>query len=548
MPAPFNEHENEPGRPGRNISDAQSLSPESFLAALTPKILEYVSEDRVESKPTVKFAGPTEISSAFQDIGCSLPVGTEPVDAAHILAACDRIMEYSVRTSSPLFNNQLYGASDPVGIAGDWMAAALNPSAYTYEVAPVFSLMETELIAKIGSVLGGDFAKREKVDGLFVPGGSISNLYALQVARFRACPQIKAEGNAAAVGLVAFVSEEAHYSYQKACSLMGLGSNNCVKVPTDKMTGAMCPVALKRMMKEAMDAGKRPFFVGCTAGTTVLGAFDPFVDIKEVVDEFNLGVGADSYNEEEGHPGVWMHVDGAWGGASIFSQRQRATFMLGAEQADSFCTNPHKLLGAPQQCCCFMTRHPNLIMDANSASAAYLFQPDKENGELDYGDKTIQCGRKVDTLKLWLMWKYMGDKGIEKRVDGLCDLAHYMSARIGDTRDEQGRRVFVQVAPTSFTNVVFYSIPPSLRVAPVAGETDAELLARLDLDKLADVAPAVKSQMQHQGQALITYQPVKTFPNCWRMVFAGAKEDTMSTTTVDDILLSLRVAAEDIFR
>ena len=94
----------------------------------------------------------------------------------------------------------------------------------------------------------------------------------------------------------------------------------------------MDSVALKRLMGEAAAEGKKPFFVGCTAGTTVLGAFDPFVAIKEVVDEFNLGVGADSYNPEEGHPGVWMHVDGAWGGAAIFSERERAKVMAGAEQ------------------------------------------------------------------------------------------------------------------------------------------------------------------------------------------------------------------------
>ena len=84
------------------------------------------------------------------------------------------------------------------------MTAALNPSAYTYEVAPVFSLMETELIVKIGSMLGGGFANRNNVDGLFVPGGSISNLYALQVARHRACPAIKTLGNAAGGQLCAF--------------------------------------------------------------------------------------------------------------------------------------------------------------------------------------------------------------------------------------------------------------------------------------------------------------------------------------------------------
>jgi hypothetical protein len=182
----------------------QSLDPNAFLAALTPKLLDYVEGQADTAEPTVKFAGPREIGEAFEAAGCPLPIGEEAVEANDIMRACDRIMEYSVRTSSPLFNNQLYGAADPVAVAGDFMVAALNPSAYTYEVAPVFSLMETELIVKIGSILGGDYANRNVVDGLFVPGGSISNLYALQIARHNVCPEVKTEGNSAGGQLCAF--------------------------------------------------------------------------------------------------------------------------------------------------------------------------------------------------------------------------------------------------------------------------------------------------------------------------------------------------------
>lgn len=235
--------------------------------------------------------------------------------------------------------------------------------------------------------------------------------------------------------------------------------------------------------------------------------------------------------------------------ARSFLSEKKNKWMKGVEGTDSFCTNPHKMMGCTLQCCCFMTRHPNLLMAANGANAAYLFQPDKENTELDYGDKTIQCGRKVDTLKFWLMWKFLGDEGMEKRVDHLVDLADYMSARIKDTRDEEGRRCFVQVAATSCTNVVFYAIPPSLRpdASKVDSKDDAAVLAALDFDALSKVAPAVKSQMQRRGLALIGFQPVKTFPNCWRMVFAGAKEASMTTSTVDDILDSMKDLAEELF-
>jgi hypothetical protein len=119
---------------------------------------------------------------------------------------------------------------------------------------------------------------------------------------------------------------------------------------------------------------------------------------------------------------VWLHIDGAWGGAAVFNQHQRSTLMGGAEQADSFCWNPHKAMGAPLQCAQFISRHPGLLQQTNGegivfacvcvgyaslflfififlspkgTNASYLFQPDKENTEMDTGDKTFQCGRKV---------------------------------------------------------------------------------------------------------------------------------------------------------
>jgi hypothetical protein len=75
-------------------------------------------------------------------------------------------------------------------------------------------------------------------------------------------------------------------------------------------------------------------------------------------------------------------------------------------------------------------------LQANGTAAAYLFQPDKENTEMDFGDKTIQCGRKVDTFKFWLMWKALGDSGLERRVDKLCSLAEYMTEQINTIKDE----------------------------------------------------------------------------------------------------------------
>lgn len=83
-------------------------------------------------------------------------------------------------------NLQLFSALDPYGLAGQWIVATLNPSAYTYEVAPVITLMEETVLAEMRKIVGYPDG-----DGIFSPGGSIANGYAISCARFYKMPQIK---------------------------------------------------------------------------------------------------------------------------------------------------------------------------------------------------------------------------------------------------------------------------------------------------------------------------------------------------------------------
>jgi glutamate/tyrosine decarboxylase-like PLP-dependent enzyme len=75
-------------------------------------------------------------------------------------------------------------------------------------------------------------------------------------------------------------------------------------------------------------------------------------------------------------------------------------------RADSVVWNPHKLLAAPQQCSVLLVRHPDIIKACHACNATYLFQKDKfYDVSFDFGDKYLQCGRKADVFKFWLMWK-----------------------------------------------------------------------------------------------------------------------------------------------
>jgi len=297
----------------------------------------------------------------------------------------------------------------------------------------------------------------------------------------------------------------------KSARLLGLGSDNLISVRSDEM-GRMVPQALDEAILRVKADGGKPFFCGATAGTTVLGAYDPLEPLAEICVR----------------QGLWFHVDACWGGGALFSAKHRHN-LKGCERADSLAWNPHKMIGSSLQCSAFLTRHVGLLAKTNSANAAYLFQPDKLHGDLDLGDKTIQCGRKGDVLKLWMMWKAKGDDGLQRTVDHCFALATFMAEEMKNDASGAWELAF----EPSCSNVCFWYVPKKLRPFKFAAAS-AEKVALLQ-----KVAPAMKNEMQRRGDAMIGFQAINGRPNFFRQVFASADE-----VTQDDIrALMTRMAA-----
>ncbi|XP_023248054.1 cysteine sulfinic acid decarboxylase [Copidosoma floridanum] len=410
-----------------------------------------------------------------------------------LLRLVGSVIRYSVKTGHPHFINQLYSSVDPYGLVGQWLTDALNPSVYTYEVSPVFSLMEEAVLQEMRTIVGW---KNGDGDGIFCPGGSMANGYAMNLARHHSHPVVKERGLLAAPRLVVFTSEDAHYSVKKLAAFLGIGSANVYAVKVDEV-GKMRVDELRRMIELAVDEGARPMMVSATAGTTVLGAFDPLREVAGVCAEF----------------GLWFHVDAAWGGGALVSGRHRP-LLDGLELADSVTWNPHKLLAAPQQCSTLLVRHKDLLQSAHGSKASYLFQPDKMyDTSYDFGDKHIQCGRRADVLKFWLMWKAKGTQGLESHVDRVFELSRYFADSI---RHRAGWQLLLE---PECTNVCFRYVPPLMR----------HLKGDQLLQALHKLAPIVKGRMVEKGSMLITYQSIRDQPNFFRLVLqnSGLTEEDM---------------------
>ena len=491
-----------------------------FLEEVAEHMVEYHRNSIRATESVSTYATPADLEERFKNMGVEIECKTtdERVDITRLTAALDAVVGASVRSSHPMFMNQLYAGIDPIGLAGEWASSALNANVHTYEVAPILTEIERAMLAKVAKLWRGENAdgSAPSHDGLFVPGGSIANLYSMVLARERACPEAKKTGMPP--GYVGFCSEQSHYSYKKCAHLVGLGMDNMIKVDCGK-DGAMLPGALRKAIADARATGKKPFYVGATAGTTVLGAYDPFDAIADVCAEH----------------GVWLHVDGAWGGAAMLSRKHKH-LMKGAERADSFCWNPHKMLGIPLQCSIVLSREPGQFMAANAYKADYLFQPDKNNTDRDLGDRTIQCGRKADALKLWLAWKYRGDAGWEELVDWCFSLAKFVESEV--TSDTTGAWALASEAQCS--NVGFWYVPPRLRPFNKDTATPEQFAA------ISKIAPKLKDRMQRSGEALIGFQPIPALglPNFFRLVLPNARHN--SEKKLRDLMRRMDALGQDL--
>jgi len=412
---------------------------ESLLGKAARIAARYLEEHGDRGLPVTQILAPEELERKLKPAIPREGRGLDP-----LLDDLRGILRYSVRTGSPRFFNQLFGGFQPAAILGEWMAAVVNTSMYTYEAAPVGTVLEKAVIEKMNALAGFPDG-----DGILAPGGSLSNLMAVLAARQRAFPSVKKDGLPAGVRPVLFLSEEAHYSLTRAAVVAGLGSRAAVPVAVDE-AGRMIPAALEEAVARERRAGGRPFFVAATAGTTVCGAFDPLPEI-----------GAIARRE-----GLWFHVDGS-SGASVLLSPQHAPLVAGIEQADSVTWNPHKMMGVPLSCSALLMREKGRLEEAFSMQADYLFH---EGGfsAWDSGKKTIQCGRRLDSLKLWLAWQALGDDGMRRRIDRLFELAAWFQERM---KSDPG---FELVRRPQATNICFRWLPETIRALPPGPERNRE--------------------------------------------------------------------------
>ncbi|WP_020389949.1 pyridoxal phosphate-dependent decarboxylase family protein [Kribbella catacumbae] len=315
-----------------------------------------------------------------------------------------------------------------VAVDADALASASNASMDTYDSGPATLAIEQWVVQALAGMAGFGPA----ADGVLTPGGSISNLLAVLIARDHAAAAIgidvRRNGLHGLEKPVVFCSELAHFSIQRACATLGLGEDAAITIPADGDFRMRADILSDELDKP----GRTPIAVVATAGTTDYGSIDPIADVAALARQH----------------GAWVHVDAAYGFGALFSDRL-APLLAELPCADSVTLDLHKIGWQPAAASMLLVADRDRFASLGR-SVDYLNPADDIDSGLDgLLGRSLQTTRRPDAVKVATTLTAYGRAGLGKMLDTCHELAHAAAARIvADSNLEL-------LAPVTLTTVLF---------------------------------------------------------------------------------------------
>jgi len=354
--------------------------------------------------PVLPWRPPGELVAQWP---AELAVGPSDDDVAALLP---RVLAGSTHLHHPRYVGHQVTSPLPVAALWEMVSALLNNGMAVYEMGPVGTTIERSLLRWMGGVLGLGAA----ADGVLTSGGSLGNLTALLAARqAKAGFDVWSGGAHAGPPLAILACQEAHYSVRRVAAILGLGEAGVVSAPADERF-RLRPERLDDARRAALAAGRRPFAVVASAGSTATGAFDPLEEVADFCREHDL----------------WLHVDGAHGAALALSERLRPR-LAGIERADSVVWDAHKMLLVPALATAVLFRDGRRSAATFAQEASYLYAPGAaDENAWDVGTRTFECTKRMLGLALYAALRRHGTGFFAAYVERCVDLAASFAARL----------------------------------------------------------------------------------------------------------------------
>ncbi|SEH01831.1 aromatic-L-amino-acid decarboxylase [Nonomuraea solani] len=368
--------------------------------------------------PAFDLGGATDLAARLRE-----PAPEHGTDWDGLLETVAAAAAGGATSAGPGYLAYVPGGGLYVSALADLLAAALNKYVSVWNLAPACAQIEATAIRWLCDLFGYPPAAR----GILTSGGSMANFSAVVTARTALLDEDFLDGTL-------YVTDQTHASSAKAARLAGFPRAHVRTVPTlGSLT--MDPKALARMVADDRAAGRRPFLVIGSAGTTNTGAVDPLDALADVARA----------------EGLWFHVDAAYGGPFQLTERGRA-LLRGIERADSITLDPHKAMFLPYGTGALLVRDGPRLRQAHHLDAHYLQDLGAEDDIPNFTEYSPELTRDFRGLRLWLPIKLHGLAAFREALDEKLDLARVAHSALVDAGFE------VPWEP-SLTTVAFRRVP-----------------------------------------------------------------------------------------
>jgi aromatic-L-amino-acid decarboxylase len=426
--------------------------------------------------PVTRSEAPSAVREALDLTGPLPEVGMEP--APLLERTAQLLFDHSLFNGHPRFFGYITSPPAPIGILGDFLAAAVNPNVGAWTLSPAATEIESQTVRWIAALIGYPVG----CGGLLVSGGNMANLVCFMAAR--AAGTAKADWNVRENGvggettrrLRVYVSTETHTWIQKAADLAGLGTTAIRWIPTDAEL-RMDVAALRRQIDADEAVGDLPCLVVGTAGAVSAGTVDPLRDIGEICKE----------------RGIWFHVDGAYGGFAA-ALPEVSDDLHALSLADSVAVDPHKWLYAPLEAGCALVRDAGVLRAAFAYHPPYYHFEEHATNYVDYGP---QNSRGFRALKVWLAMRHVGASGYRTMIADDIRLSRTMAEAVR-------RHAELQLVTQELSITTFRYVPRDLRDR--VGGAVVDPLVEQHLDALNR---ALVDRLQRGGEAFVSNAVVR---------------------------------------
>ncbi|WP_299276220.1 aspartate aminotransferase family protein [uncultured Psychroserpens sp.] len=313
-----------------------------------------------------------------------------------------KILPNSNIVSHPKSYSFVPGPSNFVSVMADTLATGFNIFSGGWVASPAAA--EIEIITMNWLLKLFKFPTK-KGGGIFTSGGSMANLTALVTARRQHCGDDFSKA-------VIYMSDQAHSSNIKAIRVLGFKKEQVRIIPTD-LEFKMAINKLKNAIAKDRLEGFQPFCIIASAGTTNTGSIDPLDAIAAICKTEKL----------------WFHIDGAYGGAAMLSQKGKQA-LKGIEKANSLTIDPHKWLFQPYEMGCLLIRNHKWLSNTFSEKPEYLRDVEGNTSEINFYDHGIQLTRRFRALKFYMSMKTFGLDAFRNAITYSINLAELTESHL----------------------------------------------------------------------------------------------------------------------